>query len=336
MKKENLQKISLVFLSCLAIAILGCEDGCDPKAKYERTVHLSSPMSANSIFEAKTHDGYIIITGADVVDCNLTATITARAHTEEKAQELAEAVEIKLVPSGNKLIAKIEKPSPLVKKYVDVSLDATVPNHTDLELRTSDGFIKVSNTTGYLNGKTSDGSITIDRTEGQASLKTSDGSITCTKIKSDDLRLKTSDGSIRISDSSAKTCDAHTSDGNIKCINLQSDSIMLKTSDGSITCDQIPAVKLNCRTSDGHINVKYTKTAPKIIDASLTTSDGSINFTGPPDMSAIIDATTSDGSINTELPITITGKFSKSIKGTIGKGEGKLYLKTSDGSITIR
>jgi hypothetical protein len=52
-------------------------------------------------------------------------------------------------------------------------------------------------------------------------------------------------------------------------------------------------------------------------------------------LSATIEAGTSDGSIRTELPITIRGKVGKSLTGTVGDGEGSIYLRTSDGSITI-
>jgi len=44
-----------------------------------------------------------------------------------------------------------------------------------------------------------------------------------------------------------------------------------------------------------------------------------------------------NGSIKTDLPITITGEVSKKkLSGTIGEGKGKLHLRTSSGSIKIR
>jgi DUF4097 and DUF4098 domain-containing protein YvlB len=57
----------------------------------------------------------------------------------------------------------------------------------------------------------------------------------------------------------------------------------------------------------------------------------------PPDLSAKIDVSTHNGSINTDLPITVSGKISKSeLKGTIGAGEGQMHLETHNGSIRIR
>jgi hypothetical protein len=50
-----------------------------------------------------------------------------------------------------------------------------------------------------------------------------------------------------------------------------------------------------------------------------------------------VEASTHNGSINTDLPITVTGKVSKNkLTGTIGNGDGKLYLETHNGSIRLR
>jgi hypothetical protein len=49
-----------------------------------------------------------------------------------------------------------------------------------------------------------------------------------------------------------------------------------------------------------------------------------------------VDADTDVGSIRTDLPLTVKGKIGKSLHGTIGAGEGKLYLRTDVGSIRIR
>src|SRR4030043_1059694 len=107
MKKDHFQKAFVVFLSCFAATAMGCgTDGCEPKAKYERIVNLSAPMSVDTTFETQTHNGHIDITGSDVAECRLTAAITGWADTEENAKLLAEAGEIKLVPSGSTLPAK--------------------------------------------------------------------------------------------------------------------------------------------------------------------------------------------------------------------------------------
>jgi len=358
MKGGYFVKVAVGCFVGLLVVIAGCciQIGCGiPLAKYEKTVRLTEPLSAGAGLAAETRDGSITVTGADVTDCNVTATIIARAGSKADAERLAGETKIKLEHPADKMAVKIERPATICNQSVTVNLDITVPRQTSLELTAGDGAVRVTNIAGDLKAKTSDGSIAVEQIDGNTNLQTSDGGIVCRNIKSDKLYLHTSDGSIKITEAFVKDGEAHTSDGSIACDKMQGDSLNLKTSDGSVNvsestckglkiltgdgsikCEEISAECLNCRASDGSVFVRYAKAVPNILDVAISTSDGNISFTGPEGLSAIVDASTNDGSINTELPITVTGKIGKTLKGTIGKGEGKLYLKTGDGSITIK
>lgn len=339
MNRSILNEASLGPLLVLLVVLPGCGiqiGGCPLSARYERQVTLSEPLQPGSSFAAQTSDGHITVEGAQVAECHVIATIVARAVTEGAARELAEAIKVELEPTANGLATKIEKPLYKRNRNFSVSFEVTVPDRTDLQLTSSDGAIKVASVAGKVEARTSDGSVSVEDTNGNAKLRTSDGSITCTEVSADTLELRTSDGSITVLRSSAKSCDAHTSDGNITVAEVQGNNLTLRTSDGGIKCSDITAGRLNCRTSDGSIHIQYAKDVRGPLDVQATTSDGSITFVGPPGLSAVIDAYTSDGSIRTELPIAVTGKIGKSLRGTVGTGEGKVYLKTGDGSITIR
>ncbi len=275
--KKNYRTILVVgFCLCPLLILSGCDISL---AKYTRAVQLSAPLSAGSTFAAQTHNGSITIYGADIADCNLTATITARAATEEAAKKLAEKTKITLEPLGNKLTAKIEKPTGLrMGQSVAVSLDVQVPDHTSLELITHNGSVEITNITGTVDGTTHNGKVTAEQVCGTAKLQTHNGSIRCKEI-SGDTQLKTHNGGIK---------------------------------------------------------VYYAEGAPPICNVSLITYNGGIDFTAPPNFSATVEASTHNGSVRTDLPITVVGEVSKrKLKGTIGTGQGKLHLQTYNGSIKI-
>jgi len=236
-------------------------------------------MPAGSSFEAQSHNGSIKITGADITDCNLTATITARAVTEEDAQQLAERTTVRLESFGDRLIARVDKPAFLRNQSVSVSFDVQVPNESDLKFTTHNGSMEITNITGRLNGTTHNGKITVEQVSGIAELLTHNGSIICRDI-SGDTRLKTHNGSIK---------------------------------------------------------AYYSQAVPSVCDISLITYNGGIEIATPSKFSGEIDISTSNGSIRTDLPITIVGKISKSrLTGKIGTGRGKLHLETHNGSIRVQ
>jgi hypothetical protein len=287
MKNRYVTNVLLVSLLCLlTVTAISCIyiECWGARAKSERQVQLSAPLSSGSLFTAQTHNGSITITGAEVADCNLIATITACAATDEEAKSLADATEVKLEPSGNsplrgKLTAKITKPTLKRNQSIAVSLDAKLPSNTSLELSTHNGAVKISNITGKVNGTTHNGKVS----------------------------------ALQVS-------------GNIK----------LQTHNGSVVCEQITG-DADLKTHNGGVRAVYSDSAPPVCNVVLVTHNGGIDLTAPPQFSARVDASTHNGSIKTDLPITVVGKVNKrKLAGTIGTGQGKLYLQTHNGSIHLR
>jgi DUF4097 and DUF4098 domain-containing protein YvlB len=226
------------------------------------------------------------------------------------------------------------------------------------QLKTSYGSITCKNISGdniYL--RSSSGLINAENIRGSAELYTSYGSITCNDISDGDIKLKTSSGRITLTKASFGDCDAHTSYGSVTCDGLKGDLIKLhsgsgnisltnasanstadiSTSYGRITCRQITTPELVTKSSSGGIDIAFSESALSEISAEAVTSYGNIDFVTPQGFAGQVELATSYGSIKTDLPITIIGDVSKrNITGTIGEGKGKLYLRTSSGSITIR
>lgn len=344
-----------IFSFCLCPLLIA--SGCDiEKAKYQRTENVSVPLEPGSNLAAETSFGSITVTGADVAECNITATIFVKAPTEEEAREIAEKVKIKAEPVDKTLTVKAEKPRVKKNRSIGVSFEIIVPKKTNVECSSSFGAIELANINGNTKAKTSSGSITAENIKGPAKLDTSFGSINCNNISGGDIRLKTSSGKITLTKAVFGDCDVHTSFGSITSSELTGNSLKLKsnsgninlteasakttdifTSFGRITCRQITSADLTARSSSGSIDIACSPSAPPEINATVVTSFGSIDFVSPPNFSGQVELATSFGSIKTDLPITITGEISKKkLTGKIGDGKGKLHLQTNSGSIKIK
>ncbi|MHC4567206.1 MAG: DUF4097 family beta strand repeat-containing protein [Planctomycetota bacterium] len=354
--KRKLRRV-LAFL-CPLVIVAGCDIrmGSWSQARYERTVEKQAPLEIGSKVVARTSSGSVTVTGADVTECSVVAEICGRAPTEEEAQELAEQVEIQLEKVGDTLTVKADKPPTGGKRSISISYEITVPMQTSVDCSSSYGPVTLTDIKGRLTGKTSSGSITAGNIEGPIDLDTSYGPITCKRISDGDIKLKTSSGSIKLLDASFGVCDAHTSYGSINASDVAGNSIKvhsgsgsinvtdviaetanISTSYGRITCRQITASEITAKSSSGSIDVVCSEATPEDVSASLVTSYGSIDFVGPADFAGQVDISTSYGSVRTDLPITISGQVSKKkLKGTVGSGNGKLYLHTSSGSINIK
>jgi DUF4097 and DUF4098 domain-containing protein YvlB len=224
-------------------------------------------------------------------------------------------------------------------------------------LHTSYGSVSCRDISGCnIKVKSSSGSIVAERIKGSADMHTSYGSITCGDISGPVIKLKSSSGGINLSEASGGDYDVHTSYGSIKADSLttellklhsgsgsidlrqaSADSTDLFTSYGRITCWQLTTSEFSAETGSGNINITCSDLAPSEINANVVTSYGSVDFQAPPDFAGRVDMSTDYGTVDTQLPITTSGKISKKkLAGIVGRGNGKLYLKTSSGSIKIR
>jgi DUF4097 and DUF4098 domain-containing protein YvlB len=185
-----------------------------------------------------------------------------------------------------------------------------VPRDYPVEIKTSGGSLDVRNLTAPVEGKTAGGSITIRDVIGPIDTHTSGGSIHAERINGP-TKLGTSGGSIDIDDSTGDL-DVHTSGGGID----------LKSIDG----------KVKAVTSGGsvHAEVRVNR------GVYLTTSGGTITLLLPENVSASIDAQTSGGRAQSELPLNSTELAEHAhLRGAINGGGEPIFLRTSGGSIHV-
>ncbi len=105
---------------------------------------------------------------------------------------------------------------------------------------------------------------------------------------------------------------------------------------GSVTCTGLRD-EIDLHANVGDLRATYASDAPAALKATLATDVGSIEFTGPQEISADLTATVSVGDINTNRPLTVKGSLTKhSVRASLGQGEGKVNLKADVGSISIR
>ncbi len=239
MKNKNCAVLIVGITTCLLFGITGCEI---PSAKYEMTVQMSAPLAAGSSFAGQTHNGSITVNGREETGCDLTATITGRASTEEKAKELAKKTKVSLTTDGDKLTVEIKKPTLIPNQSVSVSLDAKVPKETNLYLTTHNGAVKIADIKGRVDATTHNGRVKTSNVMGQNKLKTHNGAVICEQI-SGDAWLSTHNGGINVS---------YAKDAPGVC------ETILTTYNGSIDLKTPPNVSamVNLSTYNGSINTE--------------------------------------------------------------------------------
>jgi DUF4097 and DUF4098 domain-containing protein YvlB len=194
-------------------------------------------------------------------------------------------------------------------------IEVRMPKDADLQVETGDGSVESSKLSGNISIRTHDGSINASHLSGNIELRSGDGSLTVNSL-SGVVRLHTGDGAIEGSDLDG-SMDAYSGDGHVR-LSGRFDNLKVKTGDGSIDTHVLLGSKLDAGWS-------------------IVTGSGSVDLALPNDLQVDLDATTGDGRISMDIPVTVQGTISRSkVRGKIGGGGQTLTIHTGDGSIHLK
>jgi Putative adhesin len=178
----------------------------------------------------------------------------------------------------------------------ELHIEVRLPKDSDLKVDTGDGEIHASGLSGNIDLSTGDGHLSVSAMSGV-------------------LRLRTGDGGIEGSDLDGQ-CDATSGDGHIK---LSGRFDVLKAKSG-----------------DGKIEINTARGSKMASSWSVQSGDGAIEVALPGDLPVTVDASTGDGHVSSDIPITMSGGISKSrVQGTLNGGGQSLTIRTGDGSIHL-
>jgi DUF4097 and DUF4098 domain-containing protein YvlB len=145
------------------------------------------------------------------------------------------------------------------------------------------------------------------------------------------LDVESSNGAIAVTGTQGN---AHlkTSNGGLTAREVSGD-LSLDTTNGDITVAR-SAGSLKAETTNGGIDAELTELSRG--DLSLESTNGGIAVRLPRDARFSIDAATSNGGVRSDFPVEGGKPGKRSLKGDINGGGARLFIRTSNGSVTIR
>ncbi len=124
-----------------------------------------------------------------------------------------------------------------------------------------------------------------------------------------------------------------TVNGQIEALRLNGD-VVLTTVNGSVSFSTTAGGRAT--TVNGSIHGEMGR-ADWSDTLKMTTVNGSITLTLPPGLNTDVKASTVNGDIDSDFPMTVTGRISRRrVKGTIGGGGRVLALDSVNGSINLK
>jgi hypothetical protein len=299
----------------LAAAAAGCNGTL---VRVSESFVLDLPWDDYQRVVVRTHNGHVELLAGETETLRVSGTKKAGGLTWGEAAENLAQLKIVAEPDETDpttFVIELEAPASLRHKSLGASFDIRVPRACAADVETDNGHIRVRGARDSVHLRTGNGRITVEQVDGRVEAFTSNGLIHAVFITGN-LRADTSSGRV-IVDTVDGDCRLNTSNGRIR-VRKANGSVWAATSNGSIVVSATPP-------PDGEV--------------VLRTSNGSISADLPPNLRGTLDIQASNGRVSTKLgDVALTGvRWSKhSFAAEMnGGGEGRVSVRTSNGSVTL-
>lgn len=208
------------------------------------------------------------------------------------------------------------------------------PSYLDLSLKGEDGDVEIADWTGSILVKLEDGDVTmsdIDASRTEVILE--DGDLEIDGIRGE-IEVECEDGDIEIFDCQTVHGRIRSDDGDIVIDRCQG-NFEIVVADGDARLREMTAQDMEIRSGDGTINLSLLPSAD--LNLNVRVGDGDVVLDLDRDVSAAFELETQDGRIKVHAAeISDFVQKRSRVTGRLGAGEGKIYVRSDDGSVTLR
>lgn len=313
--------LSLI-LSLFALAAAAEEGSFDRTLTIDGTVQLDVHTGSGSISVKPGTSGVVRVHGEI-----RTRTGWLGSGSAGQLRRISESPPVE--QQGNVLHIGGDRDDDLYRN-VSISYEIEVPQDTRLVAHTGSGSITVGELAGPVDASSGSGRLRIGAIGGDVQVKTGSGSIHVDGARGA-LEARSGSGSIS-ADAVEGPIAARTGSGDIELEQSGAGDVAVESGSGRIRLRGVHG-GLHVDAQSGPVHVEGVVAG----DWRIASSSGSVTLELPEDAAFELDARTSSGHIDVDLPVTVQGRLSKrSLRGTVGGGGPKLEIDTHSGSIEIR
>ncbi|MFQ5418401.1 MAG: DUF4097 domain-containing protein [Myxococcota bacterium] len=203
-------------------------------AQGEEELHFDRPPGG--MLRLHNANGRTRVIGEDRTEIEMLVSKTARAESDEAADELLEQIVIASHENGEALELEVEMPSKWNRRGW-ANIELRVPQEINLELSAVNGRVEISGVRGRIKARSSNGSACIAHVVGDIEVATSNAKVCCSG-NCGKLVARSSNGKIEIDEHNG-SIDASTSNGLIRA-SLEAvgkHGVTLATSNGRIVLE---------------------------------------------------------------------------------------------------
>ncbi len=283
--------------------------------EYTRTIERTFAASDDLKLVVANRQGKVEVRGEDRADVAFTATLRARAESEEHAEELFDALDLPMSQDRGKI--EIGPPEFFDDEFDDMGLiESWLRGRRD---RVRIDMVALVPVACVVDASNRSGSVEVTSTNGRVEATTRAGGVSVTEVDGD-VRAETRSGTLNLR-SVRGSVEGETRDGSITAERITG-PLELSSRSGAVRLDTIEGpVQVHGRSG----SVRYRGPIAHAVEVTLRT--GAIQLSVTPDSSFFLDAESGRGSVWSEFDVDAARDASADVP--------TVRLRTSRGSINV-
>ena len=226
----------------------------------------------------------------------------------------------------------------LYSDFGAITLQNASGNHVTLDSNSGTITLEDVRATGDIITNTDFGDTSFENGSGDSlSVESNSGRVSLVKVRvREEIKVQDDFGEIELEQAAASSYDLHTNSGSIT-VDGAKGKLKAHTDFGGIKITNAQSVSLDVTTNSGGVEFSGSLgQGPHLVISDF----GEIDLTLPADSKLDVDLSTEFGSINSDLPITVTlngnsNSDGDQIVGSINGGGNQFTAQTNSGSVTI-
>lgn len=212
-------------------------------------------------------------------------------------------------------VVRVSGPAPDRGRSARGEMRVRVPRGTDLQLRSMQGRIRVTDVNGNVEAQTMNGTVHV---EGAAQ----------------SVRARTMNGSVVVSGARGEV-DLYAASGGVRVTDVEGDA-RVKALSGGVTLRRVRADRISASTLSG--DVSFSGPIRDRGSYELSTHSGSVRMSVPEGTNAAFELTVRSGDIDANFPLpgVETSGAKRTLRFALGDGSARVELSTYSGSIVLR
>jgi hypothetical protein len=208
-----------------------------------------------------------------------------------------------------------------------------VPAGRRVDVKVGVGSVSSRGVTGDLGLDVASAHVRVDGHTGTLRLDTGSGGAEISDVRGDELKADVGSGHVTVRGVNVDRFMVESGSGGIDVDQVKAPEITVDVGSGGVRVDRATGDRVRLETGSGGVSFELLN-SPKSLDVEA--GSGTVTLRLPADLDAELDIETGSGGIDSDFAVAVNRYERRRLRGTIGKGTGRIHVETGSGGVRLR